>query len=160
MTRQLLVSRVRDSLTKSRDLREDLVSRFRPDEGRRRFVGDREVLANGGFEGADAAVRAPLDLLLAEKREPAFDEIEPGGTRRGEVDVKPGMAGKPPSDTRGSKTGAVKALPVHLRCGRPGRGGGDLPGLLLANGYWSRLGCEVPVLPFLKAEYERNTPWV
>jgi hypothetical protein len=56
---------MRGSLTEFRDLREDLVSGFRPDEGLRRIVGDREVLANGGFEGADTSMGAAFNLLLA-----------------------------------------------------------------------------------------------
>src|SRR5262245_56532642 len=54
--RTKLVSRIRDSLTKSGHLGQDLISRFRPHEGLRRFVGNREVLANGGLEGADTAM--------------------------------------------------------------------------------------------------------
>jgi hypothetical protein len=72
-----LVSRFRDSLTKSRHLGEDLVGRLRPDKRFRRVVGDRDVLANGGLQGPDASVRTAFDLLLAEEREPAFQQIQP-----------------------------------------------------------------------------------
>ena len=49
------MSRIRESLPTSREVGEDLLSGFRPDEGLRRFIGDREVLANGGLESADTA---------------------------------------------------------------------------------------------------------
>ena len=89
------MSRIRGSLTKSSHLGEDLVSRFRPHEGLRRFVGDREVLANGGFQRADTAMRAAFDLFLAQEREPAFDEIEPRRAGRRDVELKPWVTNKP-----------------------------------------------------------------
>ena len=54
------MSRVRDSLTKSCHLGEDLISGLRPDERLRCVVGDRHVFANGGLQSTDAAVRAAL----------------------------------------------------------------------------------------------------
>ena len=101
-----LVSRLRDSLTKSRQLGKDLVSRFGPYEGCRCFVGDREVLANGGLEGAHAPMGAALDLLLAQQGEPPFDQVEPGGAGGREVDVEPWMADEP-SPYAGRFVGAV-----------------------------------------------------
>ena len=117
----LLVSRVRDSLTKSGHLGEDLVGGFRPDERPRRVVGDREVLANGGLQRADTAVRAALDLLLAEEREPALDEIEPRGAGRREVHVKPRVPGEPPPHARGFVRAVVVEDQVRRR-GPPARG--------------------------------------
>jgi hypothetical protein len=81
---RLLVSRIRGSQTEFRYLGENLVGGLRPDKGLRRVVGDHEVLANGGLQGADTAMGAAFNLLLAEQREPAFDEVEP----RGVVGVK------------------------------------------------------------------------
>src|SRR6188474_1572325 len=96
----LLVSRVRDSLTKSSHLGKDLVSRLGPHEGLQRFVGDREVLANGGFQGADTAMRAAFDLLPAQECEPALDEIQPRGARQREVEMKPRVASEPAAHAR------------------------------------------------------------
>lgn len=60
------------------------------------IVGDREVLANGGLRGVDTSVRASLNLLLAQKREPAFNDIEPRDNRRREVPMKPRVPYEPP----------------------------------------------------------------
>ncbi len=88
----LLASRIRDSLTKSSDLGEDLVSRFCPDEWFRLPVADGQILPNGGFERQRAAMRAALDLLLGQCGKPALDEIQLEGDGRREMQVKPGMA--------------------------------------------------------------------
>jgi len=70
-----LVSRVRDSLTKSADLDEDFVSGFRPDKWFGRPVADGQILANRGFECSSAAMCAAFDLFLCQGREPTFDEV-------------------------------------------------------------------------------------
>src|SRR5204862_7601158 len=114
LRRLLLVSWVRDSLTKSCQLGEDLVSGFRPDKGPRRFVGDRKILANRCFERADASVGAALDLLLAQEREPPFDQIEPGRAGGCEVDVKTWMTGGPPVEA-GGYVGYV-IIVVEMEC--------------------------------------------
>ncbi len=112
------MSRVGNSLTKSRDLGQDLVSRFRPHEGPWRVVRHREVLANGGFEGADASMGAALDLLLAQECEPTFDEIEPRSAGRREVQVKARMASKPASDTRRFVGPVIVEDQMHVELGR------------------------------------------
>jgi len=38
-------------------------------------------------------MRSALDLFIGEQAEPAFDEIEPGTTGRGEVEMEPGPTG-------------------------------------------------------------------
>src|SRR5689334_3891238 len=45
-------------------------------------------------------MRAAFDLLLTQEREPALHEIEPGGARRREVQMKPRMADEPAADRR------------------------------------------------------------
>jgi AraC-like DNA-binding protein/CheY-like chemotaxis protein len=95
-----LVSRIRDSLTKSGDLGEDFVSGFGPDEWFRRPVANGQILANGGFERPRAAMRAALDLLLRQGGKPALDQVQPRGARRGEVHMKPRMASKPSAHPR------------------------------------------------------------
>src|SRR5258708_5087977 len=93
-----LVSRVRDSLTKSRHAGKDLVSGFVPDEWLGCLVADRKVLTDRRLERSRAAMRAPFDLLLGERREPPFDEIEPGGAGGREVHVKARMPSEPSPD--------------------------------------------------------------
>jgi len=47
-------------------------------------------MANGVLQFAGAAVSAAPQLLFGQGREPAFDQIEPGSSGRGEVQVKAG----------------------------------------------------------------------
>jgi MacB-like periplasmic core domain/FtsX-like permease family len=104
LTRQLLteslVSRVRDSLTKSGDLRENLVGGFGPDERFRRCIADGQILANGGFERAGAAMRAALDLFLGQGGKPSFDHVQPRRTGRREVHMKARMPSEPSPNPR------------------------------------------------------------
>jgi hypothetical protein len=60
-------------MTDSRELR-GLVGGLRSLARLRRVVRDREILANDGLGGADAAAGRGLHLLLAEGRESALDE--------------------------------------------------------------------------------------
>ena len=112
------MSRIRGSLTKSSHLGEDLVSRFRPHERLRRFVGDREVLANGRFQGTDTAMRPAFDLFLTEEREPAFDEVEPRRAGGREVEIKPRMSSKPAPHARGLVGAVVVENQMHGEVGR------------------------------------------
>src|SRR5437899_8885347 len=83
-TTPTLVSRVGDSLTISRHAGEDLVGGFVPDKRPGRLVADRQVLTNRGLECARAAMSASFDLLLGERREPPFHQVEPGGAGGGD----------------------------------------------------------------------------
>ena len=94
------MSRIRDSLTKSGDLGEDFVSSFGPDEWFGRPVADGQILPNGGFQRARAAMGAALDLLLGQRGEPALDQVEPRRAGRGEMHMKPRMAGQPSAHAR------------------------------------------------------------
>src|SRR5688572_21309114 len=45
-------------------------------------------------------MRAAFDLLLAQEREPALDEIQPRGARRREVEMKSRVASEPAAHAR------------------------------------------------------------
>src|SRR6266513_407253 len=68
-------------LQNSGDACEDLVGALGPGERLGIFVVDVQILANGAFELKGAAMRAALDLALADQSEPALDEVEPGAHR-------------------------------------------------------------------------------
>jgi hypothetical protein len=74
-------------MTKPRDAREDLIGRLGPDEGPRLVVVDLHVTIDGGFEVARASVDAAAQLLVREQGKPPLNEIDPGRTRRREVQV-------------------------------------------------------------------------
>ena len=63
-------------------------------------VTEVEIMANGVLQFAGAAVSAAPQLLFGQGREPAFDQIEPGSSGRGEVQVKAGVAQQPAFDRR------------------------------------------------------------
>jgi hypothetical protein len=90
------VSRVRDSLTKASDACQDLVGSFRPDERLGVRVGQLGVTVDRELEFAGAAVHAPAELFLRERREPALDKIDPGGAGRREVQMEARVARQPP----------------------------------------------------------------
>src|SRR5262249_20803751 len=90
-----LVSCVRSSMREAGDARQKFVSRFMPHEGPRRFIGDGQVALDGGHELAGAAVHATADLFVGQFDKPAFDEVQPRGARRGEVDVVARALGEP-----------------------------------------------------------------
>src|SRR5882724_10209462 len=85
-------------MTKSGDTREDFIGRFGPDEWPRSFVGDLNVPPDGGLQLARAAMHAASQLLGGERREPALDQVDPRGARRGEVHVVSRMAHEPAMD--------------------------------------------------------------
>jgi len=78
------------------------------------LVIDSKVIADGAFELDRAAVRSALDLALAEQREPAFHQIEPGTGSRREMQVKARMARKPGAHRRCF----VGAIVVHDQMNR------------------------------------------
>ena len=111
---------MRSSLTKPRHVGENLIGGLRPNEGTRRLVGDGEVVSNGRFERAHAAVGAPLDLFLGQQSEPPFDEIQPRGTGRREVEVEPRVTRQPATHPRGFVRAVVVEDQVHVQVGRDG----------------------------------------
>src|SRR5207245_10776228 len=98
--RGALVSRVRDSMTKSGDAREDFIGRLGPHEWPRSFVRDLNVPPDGRLQLTRAAMHAASQLLVGERREPALDQVDPRGARRGEVHVVARMAHQPAVDER------------------------------------------------------------
>src|SRR4029453_1860055 len=82
-------------MTKSSHAGQDLVGSLRPHERFGRRIAEGDVGENGRLEGARASMGPPLDLFVGEQGEPAFDEIEPGPTGRGEVEMEARPAGQP-----------------------------------------------------------------
>src|SRR5271157_4358901 len=66
-----------------------------------------EITADGILEFAGAAVGAAAQLFFGQRREPALDEVEPGGAGRREVQVEAGMVQQPALDRRGLVGGVV-----------------------------------------------------
>jgi hypothetical protein len=69
-----------------------LVGSFGPDEGLGVAVIVFEVGADGVFEFVDAAMDAPAQLFFRRQRKPALDQIKPGATSGGEVEMEAWMA--------------------------------------------------------------------
>ena len=60
-----------------------------------------EVVADGVFQFAGAAMDAAAQLFFGKASEPAFDQVEPGGAGRREVQMKARMTQQPALDGRG-----------------------------------------------------------
>src|SRR5712692_11362721 len=88
-------------MTKSSHTGQDLVGGLRPHEGLWGRIAEGDVGENGGLKGARAPVRPALDLFVGEQGEPAFDEIQPGTTGRGEVQMEPRPTRQPAVNPRG-----------------------------------------------------------
>ena len=73
-----------------------------------------------GLEPIDAAMRAALDLLVGEQREPAFDLVEPGGAGRREVEVIARVAGEPGFDGWRFVGGVIVEHQMDVEIGRHG----------------------------------------
>jgi GDSL-like Lipase/Acylhydrolase family len=95
-----LVSWNRSSFTKSRNRCQDLISSFSPDERLGIFVVSVDVLANSRFEFTGATKDAASNLFLREQPEPAFHQIDPGSSRRGEVQMEARSFEQPSMDRR------------------------------------------------------------
>jgi len=107
-------------MTKSSDACEDFIGRLSPDEWPRSFVRDLKVPPDGCLQFARAAVHATSQLLVGERREPALDQIDPRGTRRGEVHVVSPMAHEPAVDERRLVGAVVVENHVHIERRRHG----------------------------------------
>ena len=77
------------------DLAQDRRRRSGPDERPWVFVVFPHVRANRGDEGRDTAEGAAADAFARDLSEEAFDEVQPRGSRRGEVEVKPWVLAHP-----------------------------------------------------------------
>jgi hypothetical protein len=86
---------------------EDGIGGLGPDKRLRVVVVHLNEGCDVSLQFADAAMDAALDLLVGEQREPAFDLVQPGGARRGEVQVIVRVTGQPGSDRRGFVGGIV-----------------------------------------------------
>src|SRR5260370_10785766 len=87
-------------MTTARYAREDFVGRLGPHERLWTRVGDVDIASDGGFQFAGAPVYAAAQLLLCQRREPPFDEIDPRTARRREVHVKARAPHQPAMDHR------------------------------------------------------------
>src|SRR5262245_34350246 len=77
-------------------------------------VGEVDVPPDGQLQLAGAAVNAAAQLLLRQRGEPAFDQVDPRETRRREVQVKAGVAGQPAMDRGGLVGAGVVENQMHL----------------------------------------------
>ena len=68
----LLVSCLRNSLTKSSDTGEDLISGFGPDKGFGIVIGEFDILFDGLFQFERAAMSRTFDLFFREQTKPPF----------------------------------------------------------------------------------------
>jgi hypothetical protein len=95
-----------------------LVSGFGPDEGFWMAVVEFEVVADRVLQFADTAMDAATQLFFSEACEPAFDQIEPGGAGRREVQVEAWMTQQPALDGRGFMGGVIVDDQVEREPGR------------------------------------------
>jgi len=70
---------------------EDLIGGLGPYERAGVLVPFGDPLADVGLELGDAAVRGTAQLAVSQLGEPPLDQVDPAGTRRGEVQVEPRM---------------------------------------------------------------------
>ena len=110
-------------MTKSCDAGEDLVGRLRPHEGLGGGIVEGDVVRDGGLQGMRAPMGAALDLFLGQRREPAFDQVEPRTAGGREVEMKAGPLDQPPMDPR-RLVGPV-VIENQLDVERCGAGRGD-----------------------------------
>jgi hypothetical protein len=87
-------------LAPSLDGSDDLVGIGSPDEGLGIMIGLRDEAVDGGLELDEGAEDAALEAPPRELGEKAFDSVEPGARRWGEVEDEAGMAGEPGLDLR------------------------------------------------------------
>jgi hypothetical protein len=85
-------------LSPSGDFLEDVGGWGGPDEGLGLGVVLLQVGFDCGVEFGNAAEDATADGVAGDKAEEAFDQINPGGRCRGEVEVEAGMALEPSLD--------------------------------------------------------------
>ena len=79
------------SSSRSIDLRKDVLYSGRPDEGLRLVVIRLDVMLDGGDQFGNGVERVAANALAGEFAEPSLDEVEPGGTGRGEVQMESRM---------------------------------------------------------------------
>ena len=94
-------------MTKSGDGGKYLVGRFGPDKGLRGFIRGLQIASDGGFQLPGAAENATPQLFFCQRREPALDQVQPGGAGGGEMEMIPGTFGQPALNDRGLMGGVV-----------------------------------------------------
>ena len=72
--------------------------------------------ANRLLELAGAAVNAAAQLSFGKEREPAFDQIKPGATGRGEVQMEARVPQQPTLDGRRLVGSVIVQNQVHVQC--------------------------------------------
>ena len=82
----------------ARNTGEDLVCRSGPDEGRRVFVMDVDVIADSDFQFFHTSERPAPNPFVGKFGKPAFHQIDPGAVSGSEVDVKSRTLGEPLPD--------------------------------------------------------------
>ena len=88
-------------MIKSRDTCKDFISGLGPNKGFQRLTVYRHVSSNRCLRFPGAPIDAPPQLLLGKRSEPALEQIDPGATRAGEVQMVPGLLRQPPLNHRG-----------------------------------------------------------
>ena len=78
----------------------DVSSGASPAERLRVLIPVHEPTGDRPFEAPDAVEAAAADGLAGDQGEPAFDQVEPGGAGRREVQMKAWMSCQPCSDRR------------------------------------------------------------
>jgi hypothetical protein len=98
-------------------LREHLLGCLRPHEGLGALVVAGDEAVDRGDQLADVGVAAAADVLAREDREPALDEVHPGGAGGGEVEVDALVADQPALDLGCRVGGGVVEHEVQLAGG-------------------------------------------
>ena len=80
---------------------EDFIGGFGPEKRFRIFVGEVNILFDGGFQSLSGAMNTSFNLPFGEQGKPTFHQIEPGGTGGSKVEMKTRMFDQPSMDSRG-----------------------------------------------------------
>ena len=78
----------------------DLRSSLCPDEGFWVFVPGLGVQEDGSLEGGDAGEGSSANGFLRDSGKPPFDQVEPGGAGRCQMEMEPRVLGQPGPDDR------------------------------------------------------------
>jgi len=116
-----------------RELAEDGLRGFRPDEGRRGLVVGFDVAGDLGFEFGDGSEDATADFPASDGREEALDGVQPRSRGRREVEGPARMIGEPLHDRRVLVRGVIVEDGVDDLAGRRGAldGGEEADELLM-----------------------------
>jgi len=82
------------------DFRKDLVDLFHPDEGFRFLIMNLDIFANRPDQFRNAGECPPANPFPCQFSEPSFDHVQPGRTRRREMEMKTRVFGQPLFDDR------------------------------------------------------------